>query len=165
LLCSYFINTLASLVYSYTLMTKKAFGNAVELRQSLNHFLHVLQNNLLFKGEFLAVAFRLYELRRTGFIERGAEFCNSSLRHFYRLYIYWWLPPVYTCFRMYILSQVLMLLNSWRRWYWHFCMNRFYCCPMMLLKQLWTRYNLVLLCQTPLLRAYNLVDWHFVMQI
>jgi hypothetical protein len=36
---------------------------------------------------------------------------------------------------------------------------------MMLLKQLWTRYNLVLLCQTPLLRAYNLVDWHFVMQI
>jgi len=37
---------------------------------SLKRFLHLLLNNLLIKGEFLAVTFRLYDLRQTGFIER-----------------------------------------------------------------------------------------------
>ncbi|KAG6744192.1 hypothetical protein POTOM_052902 [Populus tomentosa] len=35
-------------------------------------------NNLLIKGEFLAVALRLYDLRQTGFIERESSDAKSN---------------------------------------------------------------------------------------
>lgn len=93
-------------------------------------------------GELLlAVAFRLYDLRHTGFIERDEVNTRSTFSLILGLVLCCWRFGSFTWFlRSSLHLSLLLLFCSWRRWSWLFSMNPICIFQMMSWKQLLTRF-------------------------